>query len=150
MKKLQIIIFATIFLFATSSLSAQSQIVPSKVLWKAGKETVSLKVAHDKGIKKTKELSLELFFNNDILKKYTKEKLKFEFKWFHYYSRKKVFMDSYTVNYNDSKIPESSDFQISSSRGNITHGWWEVVVIAKHDNKVIEFNGQKKFQIWIN
>ena len=150
MKTIKITFFAILFLFTTSLLSAQSAIAPAKIMWKADKQAISLKTAHDKGINKTDKLTLELFFKNDILKTYSKEKLKFEFKWFHYYSREKVFMDSYTVKYDDNKVPEKSDFKITSFRGNITHGWWEVVVIAKYDNKVVEFKGQKKFQIWVN
>ena len=148
MKNLTLLLI--ILTFMSNLILAQSEVVPSKIMWKANGISVSLKTGHEKGISKTDKLTLELYFSNDLIKKYTKEKMKFEFKWFHYYSRKKVFMDSYTIKYDDNTAPKDNSFKISSSRGNITHGWWEVVVIAKYDNKVVKFQEHTKYQIWVN
>jgi hypothetical protein len=101
-------------------------------------------------VKLCDKLTIELYFDKSILNSYSKDKMNFEFKWFYYYVTQKEFMDSYTVTYNESAVPSANAFSISSTRGNIRSGWWEVQVISKADGEVVGFQEVSRFQIYIN
>ncbi len=135
--------------FAQNKAFSQSIIIPEKVQWRADRTEVSLKTGFDVGIDAPKSLTLELIFSNELLKEIPKDKLSFEFRWFHYYSTRKDFMDSYTIPYDKDKPETGNFFTISSTRKNITRGWWEVQVISKLDEKEVQYKELKKFQIYI-
>jgi hypothetical protein len=144
-----IAIIVLIFTSLSFTAFSQSIITPATVQWKADQNDVSLKTGFEVGIAAPAILTLELYFENSILKEVPKEKLTFEFRWFHYYSTRKDFMDSYTVPYDKEKAGEGNKFKISSSRSNITRGWWEVQVISKVDGKTVKYNDLDKFQIYV-
>ena len=135
-----------ISLFNKSAFS-QSEIKPVHAVWMADDKPVSLKRGYT-GVIKPNELTLKLFFEKNISKKYSNEDLKLVFKWFHFYSTKKEFMDSYTISYDKNFETLEKVISASSKRSNITKGWWEVVVIAKYDNKPITFGAKKRFIIF--
>ena len=149
MKNSKLSITLIIILISNSLISAQSEIKAAHAVWKADSRTVSLKRGHKPGIKRPKELTLKVFFENELTEKYSDNDLKFEFKWFHYYATKKAFMDSYVVNYDKEKKVNEKSFYLSSSRRNITPGWWEVQVIARYDGKPVQLGNIKKFQIFV-
>ncbi len=138
------LIFILVF---NKSVFSQSEIKPVHAVWMADNKLVSLKRGYT-GVLKPNELTLKLFFDKNISKKYSKDQLELEFKWFHFYSTKKEFMDSYTISYDKNFETLEKVITTSSKRSNITKGWWEVVVIAKHDNKPITFGAKKRFIIF--
>ena len=150
-KKSIYLILLISFTVITFNVKAQSEIKPTHVVWKADGNNISLKQAYNEGINNPNELGIEVSFDENLLNKYSKEQLTFEFKWFTYYITKKSFMDSYTVSYDKSIHNNSSakTFLVSSKRKKISKGWWEVVVIAKVDGEPIKFGENTRFQIYI-
>ena len=150
MKKQIILLTAIVFTsFFMKETNAQSALKPVYAHWMAGSESVTMDVAYNKGVPKPNALTFKMFFDKNVLSKYSADKLTFEFTWFHYYTTQKEYMDSYTVKYNSSNFTPENKYVISSSRENIMKGWWEVRVKAKYDNKEVYFNGTSKFQIYI-
>lgn len=137
-----------IILISADSSFSQSEMFAAHVIWKADEQPVPLKIAYETGIAKPEELTLKVFFKKDSIAKYSNEDLRFEFRWFHYYVTEKELMDAFTVNYDERQELDDS-FYLSSSRKNLTPGWWEVHIIAKYDKKPVFFGKIQKFQIFI-
>lgn len=137
------------FSVLVQALAAQSAMKPVHAYWKADGKTVSLSKGYHDGTEQPSELTFVMFFDQNVLKRYSKSHLTFEFTWFHYYSTQKEYMDSYTVRYNGANISDSNKYVVTSKRGNILPGWWEVRVRALYDNKAVHFKGLDKFQILI-
>ena len=146
--------FALIILLSfafSQQVKSQSIIKPSEISWKSNGKSISLSDAYNKGVKNSNELGIEVFLDKSLKKKYTKEQLTFEFKWFHYYATQKSFMDSYIISYNEIADDVDTDklFTISSKRKKVTKGWWEVLIIAKIDGKPVQLGKVSRFQIYI-
>ncbi|MEA2043472.1 MAG: hypothetical protein U9N85_13105 [Bacteroidota bacterium] len=127
----------------------QSVLKPIHAHWMASGSNVSISNGYNSGISKPGNLTFKMYFDKSTLKNYPSDRLTFEFIWFHYYVTQKEYMDSYTVNYSSSNFTNDNKYVISSTRENIMKGWWEVRVKAKYDNKQVQLNNIKKFQIYI-
>ncbi len=145
----KILLSLIISILLSMELMGQSVLKPEHAFWKADESTVSLSKGYNEGISKPTNLSFVMFFDQEIIQKYGKGDLSFEFIWFHYYTTEKEYMDSYTVKYNLSNVNRSKKYEIKSSRGNILSGWWEVRVKARYDGKNVRFRGMDKFQIYV-
>lgn len=144
------LVFALFFNFISTEIMGQSVIKPVHAYWQADGKSVSLSKGYNNGITKPEKLAFMMFFDRNALSKYSKSDLTFEFTWFHYYSRQKEYMDSYTVRYSQSNVSDNDKYVIRSARENILSGWWEVRVKARYDGKEVYFNGMNKFQIHVN
>ncbi len=150
LKKTALILLATLLISFSYINTVNAQITPTYAEWVVDGKSISLEKAYKEGITTPQKLSLKLHFDKSLLKKYSQEQLKFEFKWFYYYVTQKEFMDSYTVSYNANTSSSDKTFTTLSSRGNIRHGWWEVQVVSKADGQIIKFGDISRFQIYVN
>ncbi len=146
MKKLAGLLLGMCFV---TLLTAQPDLKPSYMVWKADGKDVSVKSAYEAGIEKPDELAFSVFFDNALLKKYAKEDFTLEFRWFYYYSTTREFMNKQTITFEGSEVPANNTFSVSSTRKNIQSGWWEVIVTIKKNNQSVEYDGVKRFQIYV-
>ncbi len=140
-----------LFFAIVSDLKAQgiSTIKPTDMVWFANNNKITLTQAVKEGIKVPDSLKFVVRFDNELLKSNKNEKLQFEFKWYYYFSTRKQLMDSYVIELSDRNNDKTNGLQISSSRGKIKSGWWEVQVISKKDRGILDLKGTSQFQIWV-
>ena len=150
MKKLIsiLIIFASISLLTTINAQSISSLAPTHVIWAADGQQVTLKNG-SYGIAKHDSLSLKIYFRKEYIKKFDEEKLNFEVKWYYFFSTRKQIIESKVVKYNANHFQTDNSYLISSTKGNLTKGWWEVQIVSGTDNGLIEFGNIYKFQILI-
>ncbi len=138
-----------IVILTFGSLFSQTEIKPSRIEWKVGDKSVSLKDAYDNGIERPEKLGLSVYFDSELLKTHKKEDFTLEFRWFYYYSTTKEFMNKQVLKYEDVKSDGKDEFSVSSYRKNIRSGWWEVHVTTKYNGKPVSINGIKRFQVYV-
>ena len=133
-----------------TTINAQtiSSLTPTHVIWSADGKQVTLKNGNY-GIAQPDSLSLKVYFREEYIKKFDKEKVNFEFKWYYFFSTRKQLIESNTVKYNPNHFQSDNSYLVSSTKGNLTKGWWEVQVKSGTDNGLIEFGKIYKFQILI-
>jgi hypothetical protein len=146
MKNLVIILFL-LGNFTLAYSQKISQITPSNILWDTGNEKVTLKKAKAEGIQLSDSLTLEVFFKKDEMEKLSAKEVIFEVRWFYYMITKKQLMDSYTIPIVIRKTENFESYRLASSRKNLRKGWWEVQIICKSDEGLVEFAKVSAYQI---
>ena len=136
-----------------SSLSMCSQhismITPSDIKWISNGEELSLKTAVNNGIFLPEEISLELYFDRKELARYDFSELNFDFEWYYYSSTELEYVTTYSVFSEQIEFQRNGTYLISSTYSALKKGWWEVKIVARIDEGLIEFGNMSKFQIFI-
>ncbi len=126
-----------------------SKIKPVVLNWKSNNENVTLKKASTDGITQPDSLSFEIVFDKNELARFSAAEYNFEFKWYYYLSTRKKLMDSYIITCSVADVTDEGSIIIKSTKTNINKGWWEVQIIAQHDNGLIELGNLSQFQIFV-
>jgi len=143
------LLFTLVFFLSINIANAQKVATPTHVVWKVDGKQVSLKAAHS-GIDSPEELTIEVFFSDEDVTKMKADGTEIEFKWYYYYATSREYMDSYTVSYNESETDAYEQKKMSSTRGDISKGWWEVHIVSVDSDEKMSFNKIKQFQIFVN
>ncbi len=142
------IIASFIFLAFSTFGNAQTLPIPTHAAWKADKDAVSLKNAY-LGVATPSTLTFEILFSEADIKKMKAQGTELEFKWYYYYATTKEFMDSYTIAYDEAVTDGYEQTKLTSIKGDIMSGWWEVQVVISGTEQPISFKNTTQFQIFV-
>ena len=142
------IIASCLFLLLATFSNAQSLPTPTHAAWKADKDAVSLKNAY-LGVSTPKTLTFEILFSEEDAEKMKAAGTELEFKWYYYYATSKEFMDSYTISYDEAVSDGFKQTALTSTKEDITSGWWEVQVVVVGSDKSVSFKNTTQFQIFV-
>jgi len=150
MKKISLLLAILISMFFISKTNAQgiSKLKPTQIIWSADGNKTTLKDA-TYGIEKPDSLSINILFREDYVRTFEQKDLNFEVRWYYYFSTRRKLIETQFVSFNEKNFKENGSYLISSSKGNISKGWWEVQIIAKKDNGLLQIGKLNKYQILI-
>ncbi len=150
MKKITLLLAILIGVSFLSKINAQviSKLKPTQIIWSADNKKTTLKEGVY-GIKQPDSLTINVFFRGDYIKAFDEKDLNFEVRWYYYFSTRRKLIETQTISYNQNNFKNNGSYLVSSTKGNISKGWWEVQIIAKKDNGILQIGKLKKYQILI-
>jgi len=150
MKKITLLLAILISVSFLSKLNAQviSKFKPTQIIWSADGNKTTLKDAIY-GIEKPDSLSLNILFREDYIRTFAEKDLTFEVRWYYYFSTRRKLIETQAISFNSNNFKKNGSYLVSSSKGNISKGWWEVQIIAKKDNGLLQIGKLNKYQILI-
>lgn len=141
MKKLTILLIMLALMLAPQIYSQQvSKIKPTKIVWVADGDTISISKAKTQGISIPSKLEIIVFFDSKTIGKFNKQKL--EFRWYKQGPTRQVITNSFTREIN------SLNNLLSTHRNGLRKGAWKVQIESYADRKLLSYKGNQEF--WIN
>ncbi len=141
-----LLLFLGVNIFAQNfGVQKISKVRPDLVIWKADGNTFTLKQARA-GIVTPNKLSIEVYLDTSFRKVLNKQN--FEFRWYYYLSTRRKLMDTQIVPVSKAKIKDGS-LVITSSKTDLTKGWWEVQIVSTSDRGFVQFGKNISFQIFL-
>ncbi len=134
-------------LILATNINAQnaSKIKPTKIVWVANDDTISIEQAKTVGIALPEKLEIVVLLDPKIIGKFNNQKL--EFRWYKQGPTRQVITNSFTRKINASAGNQASH-QVATQRKGLRKGWWKVQIESYSDSKLLSHEGQQEF--WIN
>lgn len=152
MKKILLFSAVLLGIFLTKNTFAQdkiSKITPTHIIWNVNGSKTTLKEG-SYGVGKADSLTIKVFFKDEIIRNLEgKGSLDFEFRWYYYFSTKKKLVETQVIKFSQDNYQQNGSYLISSTKKNISKGWWEVQIISKNDNGYLRIGKLKRFQIFV-
>ncbi len=144
------IIIALLFVnISFSQAQGISGLKPLTINWLNGVQVVQLKQAKTEGVLLTDSISLQVTFLNKDYARFNSDSNNFEVRWFYYMATKKQLMDSYFQKAVLINTLPDANYMLQTARTNLRKGWWEVHVIFKGDNGLVQLDNISTFQVFI-